>query len=171
MSATGRSWSYTPTSRVSYVRRRNEKRRRSADDARRRGRHRGGMTSNPTAVTVDGLTKRYGARVAVDALTVEIPTGVVAGFIGPNGAGKTTPMAMLLGLVRPSAGTGTVLGHPLARSAPYLGRVVALVEGPAFWPGLTGAENLRLLARLGAHDPTRIGPVLDLVGLGARGGD
>jgi ABC-2 type transport system ATP-binding protein len=61
---------------------------------------------------VDGLTKRYGGRVAVDRLTLDIPRGVVAGFIGPNGAGKTTTMAMLLGLVAPTAGTGAV-----ARSA------------------------------------------------------
>jgi ABC-2 type transport system ATP-binding protein len=129
------------------------------------------MTSTAPAVSVNGLTKRYGSRAAVDDLTVDIPTGVVAGFIGPNGAGKTTTMAMLLGLVRPSAGTGTVLGEPLQRPDAYLGRVGALVEGPAFWPGLTGIENLRLLSRLGGHDEARIAPVLELVGLGPRGGD
>ena len=95
----------------------------------------------------------------------------MAGFIGPNGAGKTTTMAMLLGLVRPSSGTGTVLGEPLRRPDAYLGRVGALVEGPALWPGLTGTENLRVLARLGGHDSGRIAPVLELVGLGPRGGD
>jgi ABC-2 type transport system ATP-binding protein len=129
------------------------------------------MTSTSSAVSVSGLTKRYGSRAAVDDLTVDIPTGVVAGFIGPNGAGKTTTMAMLLGLVRPSSGTGTVLGEPLRRPEAYLGRVGALVEGPAFWPGLTGKENLRVLARLGGHDPGRIAPVLELVGLASRGGD
>ncbi|MDQ1534814.1 MAG: type transport system ATP-binding protein, partial [Actinomycetota bacterium] len=129
------------------------------------------MTSTAPAVSVTRLTKRYGSRAAVDDLTVDIPTGVVAGFIGPNGAGKTTTMAMLLGLVRPSSGTGTILGEPLNRPEAYLGRVGALVEGPAFWTGLTGTENLRVLARLGGHDAGRIAPVLELVGLGSRGGD
>jgi len=125
----------------------------------------------PPAVTVEGLTKCYGARVAVDRLSLEIPTGVVAGFIGPNGAGKTTTMAMLLGLVKPTAGTGTVLGHPLDDPGAYLGRVGALVEGPAFWPALTGTENLRVVATLAGHDVGRIPEVLDLVRLGARSGD
>jgi len=129
------------------------------------------MTTTPPAVSVDGLTKRYGDRVAVDGLTVDIPAGVVAGFIGPNGAGKTTTMAMLLGLVRPTAGSGTVLGEPLDRPDRYLNRVGALVEGPALWPALTGVENLRVLARLGGHDPARIPAMLDLVGLTDRQGD
>ncbi len=120
------------------------------------------------AVSVDGLTKRYGPRLAVDHLTFTIPPGVVAGFIGPNGAGKTTTMAMLLGLVRPTAGTGTVLGHPLDRPDRYLGRVGALVEGPALWPALTAVQNLRVLARLGGHDASRIPAVLDMVGLADR---
>jgi ABC-2 type transport system ATP-binding protein len=65
------------------------------------------------AISVQGLSERFGDRVAVDGLTLDVPRGVVAGFIGPNGAGKTTTMAMLLGLVAPTAGTGTVLGQPL----------------------------------------------------------
>ena len=69
-------------------------------------RHRGGMRNHQPAVRVDRLTKRYGDRSAVDELTFELPRGVVAGFIGPNGAGKTTTMAMLLGLVAPTTGTG-----------------------------------------------------------------
>src|SRR5882757_1634731 len=87
------------------------------------------MTSTASAVSVTGLTKRYGSRAAVDDLTVDIPTGVVAGFIGPNGAGKTTTMAMLLGLVRPTSGGGTVLGQPLAHPQRYLGRVDAPTNG------------------------------------------
>jgi ABC-2 type transport system ATP-binding protein len=96
---------------------------------------------------------------------------VVAGFIGPNGAGKTTTMAMLLGLVRPSAGTATVLGASIEEPARYLHRVGALIEAPSFWPGLTGVENLRALAILGGHDETRIPEVLTLVGLDTRGSD
>jgi len=122
-------------------------------------------------VALDGLTKRYGPRLAVDRLTLEIPTGVVAGFVGPNGAGKTTTMAMLLGLVAPTGGTGTVLGHPLDRPRDYLGRVGALIEGPAFYPGLTGAENLAVLATLGGHDRSGIPAVLERVGLDRRGDD
>ena len=68
------------------------------------------ITTNAPALTVSGLTKRYGDRAAVDHLDLQIPRGVVAGFIGPNGAGKTTTMAMLVGLARPSGGDGTVLG-------------------------------------------------------------
>ena len=128
------------------------------------------MTSTPV-LSVEGLTKHYGRRPAVDGLTVELPRGVVAGFIGPNGAGKTTTMAMLLGLVRPTSGGGTVLGEPLDRPDRYLGRVGALVEGPALWPALTGVENLRVLARLGGNDVRRIPAVLDLVGLTDRAGD
>ena len=125
----------------------------------------------PPALTTNGLTKRYGDRLAVDRLDLEVPAGVVGGFIGPNGAGKTTTMAMLLGLVAPTSGTGTVLGASLDEPASYLGRVGALIETPAFWPGLSGVENLRVLARLGGHDSTAIPDVLALVGLGDRGGD
>ena len=129
------------------------------------------MVQTPPAVSVHGLTKRYGNRVAVDGLTVDIPPGVVAGFIGPNGAGKTTTMSMLLGLVRPTSGTATILGEPLDRPERYLTRVGALVEQPAFWPALTAMENLRVVARLGGHDSTRIPALLDLVGLADRRND
>ncbi len=80
-------------------------------------------------------------------------------------------MAMLLGLVRPSSGTGEVLGVPLDQPARYLPRVGALIEGPAFYPGLSGAENLRVLAAMGGKDPSAIPELLDLVGLGDRGDD
>jgi ABC-2 type transport system ATP-binding protein len=97
-------------------------------------------------LTTEGLTKRYGSRLVVDNLSLEVPAGAVAGFIGPNGAGKTTTMAMLLGLVAPTAGSAEVLGVSVDEPASYLGRVGALIETPAFWPGLTGVENLRALA-------------------------
>lgn len=123
------------------------------------------------AVEVNGLTKRFGSRTAVDGLSFALPTGVVAGFIGPNGAGKTTTMGMLLGLVAPTSGTGNVLGQPLSEPSTYLGRVGALIESPAFWPSLTGAENLQLLATLSGHDSGEIPGVLDLVGLAERASD
>jgi ABC-2 type transport system ATP-binding protein len=80
-------------------------------------------------------------------------------------------MAMLLGLVRPTAGTATVLGVSVDDPASYLGRVGAVIEAPAFWPGLTGIENLQGLATLGGHDDSRISELLTLVGLGKRGSD
>ena len=129
------------------------------------------MPHTGPALSLDGLTKRFGRRLAVDDLTTAIPRGVVAGFVGPNGAGKTTTLSMLLGLVRPTSGSATVLGEPLERPDRYLGRVGALIEGPALWPALTGVENLEVLCRLGGHDRTAIPAVLDLVGLSARSGD
>jgi ABC-2 type transport system ATP-binding protein len=125
----------------------------------------------PPAVSLQDLTKRYGARAAVERLTIDVPAGVVAGFVGPNGAGKTTTMAMLLGLVTPTSGTGTVLGGPLGEPASYLGRVGALIEGPAFYPGLSGAQNLAVLATAAGHDRVQIPRLLDLVGLAARADD
>jgi ABC-2 type transport system ATP-binding protein len=123
------------------------------------------------AIALRDVTKTYGKRTAVDRLSIEVPAGVVAGLIGPNGAGKTTAMAMMLGLVRPTSGGGTVLDAPLGRPDAYLHRVGALIEGPAFYPHLTGRENLKLLATLGRHDASRIPGLLALVGLGERGGD
>jgi ABC-2 type transport system ATP-binding protein len=127
------------------------------------------MTSS--ALSVEGLTKRYGDRVAVDGLDIELPSGVVAGFVGPNGAGKTTTMAMLLGLVRPTSGTGSVLGSSITHPAEYLPHVGAMIESPAFYPALSGAENLRMFATVAGHDTASIPALLDTVGLGDRGGD
>jgi ABC-2 type transport system ATP-binding protein len=125
----------------------------------------------PSAIVLTDVTKRYGRRTAVDRLTIDVPAGVVAGLIGPNGAGKTTAMAMLLGLVSPTSGSGSVLGGPLGRPESYLGEVGALIEGPAFYPHLTGRENLALLAALGRQDPAEIPGLLELVELGSRGDD
>jgi ABC-2 type transport system ATP-binding protein len=131
------------------------------------------MTTNTAhpAIRVEALTKRYGHRTAVDSLSFEVPRGVVAGFIGPNGAGKTTTLAMLLGLVSPTAGGGEVLGTDLGHPATFLPRVGALIETPALYPGLSGVENLRALAALGDHDRGRIPGVLEQVGLADRAGD
>jgi ABC-2 type transport system ATP-binding protein len=125
----------------------------------------------PLAVRTRGLTKRYGRHAAVDGLDLEIPAGVVAGFVGPNGAGKTTTLRMLLGLVRPTAGEGSVLGASLARPASYLRRVGALIESPAFYPGLSGSANLRVQATVGGLDSRQIPAVLERVDLADRGDD
>jgi ABC-2 type transport system ATP-binding protein len=134
--------------------------------------HGGGPAAPPDLVVqTSGLTKVYGGRTVVDHLDLALPAGVIAGFVGPNGAGKSTTLRMLLGLVRPSAGTGTVLGHPLDRPSDYLPRVGALIEAPAFYPGLSGLANLRVLATLGGIDRARIPEALDRVGLTARADD
>jgi ABC-2 type transport system ATP-binding protein len=129
------------------------------------------MTANTSAVSVHGLTKRYGDRTVVDGFDLELPQGVVAGFVGPNGAGKTTTMAMLLGLVSPNAGDGSVLGDPIDAPAAYLPRVGAMIESPAFYPALSGRQNLRMFATIGRHPAERIPALLDTVGLGERGDD
>ncbi len=128
----------------------------------------GALRTTDAAFELRGLTKRYGDRTVVDDLTVTIPKGVVVGFIGPNGAGKTTTMAMLLGLVRPTAGKGMVLGRPLDDPAAFLGEVGALIEAPAFYPALSGRRNLDVFATVGGHDRRQIPALLDLVGLTGR---
>ncbi len=128
--------------------------------------------AEPTlAIRTRGLTKAYGARNAVDGVSLEVPEGVVAGFVGPNGAGKTTTIRMLLALIRPSAGSAEVLGVPSSRPAEYLPRVGALIEGPAFYPGLSARRNLEILAALGGFDNRRVDELLEQVGLHGRGGD
>jgi ABC-2 type transport system ATP-binding protein len=127
-----------------------------------------GQEPDNYAVVTRGLTKRFGKRVAVDGLDLRIPAGAITGFVGPNGAGKTTTIRMLLGLIRPSAGVGRVLGHPLGHSKAYLPRVGALIEGPTFYPALSGRENLMVLARLGGLNKKRIDTVLERVGLASR---
>jgi len=123
------------------------------------------------AVHVSGLTKRFGTRVVVDHLDLALPAGSVSGFVGPNGAGKTTTIRMLLGLIEPTEGTGTLLGGDLADPPSYLHKVGALIESPAFYPQLSGKDNLLTLARLGRIDVSLIAAVLDRVGLLQRATD
>jgi ABC-2 type transport system ATP-binding protein len=123
-----------------------------------------------TVVATDRLTKRYGDRLAVDSVSLTVRRGEVYGFLGPNGAGKTTTLRMLLGLVRPSAGAATVLGAaPGSRTA--VAGTGALVEGPGFYPYLSGRENLRVLARYRRLPEAAVDAVLARVALTARGGD
>jgi ABC-type multidrug transport system ATPase subunit len=117
------------------------------------------------------LTKRYGgAIVAVDDLDLRVRRGEVYGFLGPNGAGKTTTLRMLLGLVRPTSGHATVLGAPPG-SPRGLARVGALVEAPAFYPFLSGRDNLRVLARHAGVNEDRVEAVLAEVRLSERADD
>jgi ABC-2 type transport system ATP-binding protein len=124
-----------------------------------------------SALSIRGLTKRYGDRTVVDSLDLELPPGVIAGFIGPNGAGKTTTMAMLLGLVGRTGGEGTVLGESIDRPDKYLERVGALIETPAFYPNISGVGNLRLFAKVGGHDNVDFDALIERVGLSGRGED
>lgn len=121
-----------------------------------------------TAISVTDLTKMYGERAALSHATFEVPLGTVCGFVGPNGSGKTTTMRMLLGLITPSGGTGEILGHSIKHPEKYLPRVGAMIEGPAFYPALSGRENLNYLATLGGFSTDRVQGLLEQVGLGDR---
>ena len=121
-----------------------------------------------TAISVTDLSKKYGDQVAVSHATFEVPLGTICGFVGPNGSGKTTTMRMLLGLITPTGGTGEILGESIKHPERYLPRVGAMIEGPAFYPALTGAENLKVLATLGGFPIERVQTLLEQVGLGDR---
>ncbi|HEX3753355.1 MAG TPA: ATP-binding cassette domain-containing protein [Streptosporangiaceae bacterium] len=123
------------------------------------------------AVSTAGLTKRFGNRTVVDGVNLAIPRGSVCGFVGPNGAGKTTTIRMLLGLIRPTSGKGSILGGSLTDPASYLHKVGALIEAPAFYPQLTGRENLKTLTRLGQIPSSAVEPALERTGMTARAKD
>jgi ABC-2 type transport system ATP-binding protein len=125
------------------------------------------MTS--TAISVRDLSKKYDNRLAVSHINFEVPLGTVCGFVGPNGSGKTTTMRMLLGLITPTTGEGHILGEPIDHPEKYLSRVGAMIEGPAFYPALSGHENLMVLAKLGGFPTERVQILLEKVGLGDRG--
>ncbi|MDP8940160.1 MAG: ABC transporter ATP-binding protein [Actinomycetota bacterium] len=125
----------------------------------------------PLLVESSGLTKRYGLKItAVDDLDLVVKRGEVYGFLGPNGAGKTTTLRMLLGLIKPSSGKVRVLGERPGSPA-SLSRVGALVESPAFYPYLSGRDNLRVMARYSGVSKTRVGEVLERVELSDRAKD
>ena len=129
------------------------------------------QTSSELSIETKGLTKRFGQQLAVNGVDLAVPKGAVFGFLGPNGSGKTTTIRLLLGLATASGGTMRVLGEEMPRKlADVLPRVGALVEGPAFYPFLSGAANLR---RMDAADPhglaatrrARVQSALERVGL------
>lgn len=131
-------------------------------------------TPGPAAelsIETKGLTKRFGQQLAVDDVDLAVPKGAVFGFLGPNGSGKTTTIRLLLGLAAATGGSMRVLGEEMPRKLhEVLPRVGALVEGPAFYPFLSGAANLR---RMDAADPygsastrhARVQSALERVGL------
>jgi ABC-2 type transport system ATP-binding protein len=123
-------------------------------------------------ILTQGLTKRFGERTAVDDLNLQVRPGEIFGFLGPNGAGKTTTIGMLLGLIRPTAGRATVLGYDIQQQpAQALRGVGAMIEAPAFYPYLSGRDNLRVLARAGGLDEACIAAALALVELSERARD
>lgn len=128
-------------------------------------------TSFSAAISVENLTKQYGDLSAVSSASFTIPQGTICGFVGPNGAGKTTTIRMLLGLIAPTSGNGSVLGHSISEPDSYLSSVGAMIEGPAFYPALSGVENLTVLAKLGGIETSVIPELIELVGLQGRGED
>jgi ABC-type multidrug transport system ATPase subunit len=129
---------------------------------------------NDFVVQTNDLTKRYGsgdsARLAVDHVSMTVRPGEVYGFLGPNGAGKTTTLRMMLGLIGPTSGSATVLGRP-AGDPDVTARVGALIEGPGFFPYLTGRDNLRTMARFRGLSDAVADAALERVDLADRGRD
>ena len=123
---------------------------------------------NDFVIRTDGLTKRYGEILAVDGLSMEVPRGRIFGLLGPNGSGKTTTMGMLLGLVKPTAGSFTLFGS----NSPHvesLRRLGAIVETPAFYPYLSGRDNLAYFQGIGGRsDAAELDDLLEKVGLADR---
>ena len=105
-----------------------------------------------TVVRTVALTKRYGDHIVVDAVAMTVRRGEIYGFLGPNGAGKTTTLRMLVGLIAPTSGTAAVLGRAPGEPG-ALRRIGVLIEGPGFYPYLSGRDNLRVLAR---YRPERV---------------
>jgi ABC-2 type transport system ATP-binding protein len=129
--------------------------------------------SNGLALATRELRKSYGSLVALAGLDLSVPSGAVYGFLGPNGAGKTTTMRLLTGLIHPDAGSIEVLGRPFGRGDRHrLFDVGALIESPAFYPFLSGRQNLTELAASGAPVGSgRVEELLELTGLRDRAND
>ncbi len=127
--------------------------------------------NNDYIIETRDLTKRFAdGTVGVDGLALSVRQGEVYGFLGPNGSGKTTTLRMLLGLAAPTAGSATVLGAAPGTTA-SLARIGAMIETPAFYPYLSGRDNLRVLAGHASVPPARIAAVLGEVDLASRAGD
>ena len=129
------------------------------------------MASTDNVVTTHNLTKRYNASItAVDNLDLEVHRGEVFGFLGPNGAGKTTTLRMLLGLIRPTSGSAIVAEHRPG-DPEGLRRIGSLIESPAFYPYLSGRENLKVMADYAGVPQIRVNAALEEVDLLDRAKD
>ena len=123
------------------------------------------VTAGGEAIRLEGLTKRFGGRAAVDGLDLSVQEGEVFGFLGPNGAGKTTTIRLLLGLLAADAGHAFVFGDRVPCPG-RLAEVGAIVEEPAFYPWLSGRRNLRVMLDTGAPAPPgAVDDALALTGL------
>ncbi len=129
--------------------------------------------TDASPIEARALVKRYGSLTAVDSVDLTVERGDVFGYLGPNGAGKTTSLRMLLGLIAPTSGSARLFGRdPHVDGARALDGVAGFVEGPRFYPYLSGLKNLRLLGDLdGGVERARIDEVLDTVELRDRAGD
>jgi ABC-2 type transport system ATP-binding protein len=116
-------------------------------------------------IEVEGLTKRYGDKLAVDGLSFTVQPGRVTGFLGPNGAGKSTTMRLILGLDAPTRGSATVNGKPYRRHVAPLHEVGALLEARSAHPGRSAYHHLLAIAQTGGIGRSRVDEVVDLVGL------
>jgi len=118
-------------------------------------------------LSLRGLTKHYGDLAAVAGIDLDVPPGTVLGLLGPNGSGKSTALNMIMGFVRPTAGSVSINGHDLRRSRQAaLASVGGLVEGSAFYPYLSGRRNLEMLAQLRGLPMRRVDEVIELVSMG-----
>ncbi|NEW27608.1 ABC transporter ATP-binding protein [Nocardia cyriacigeorgica] len=121
-------------------------------------------------VVTTKLTKRYGTHLAVDRVDMRVRPGEIYGFLGPNGAGKTTTLRMLVGLIAPSSGSATVLGQAPGDPT-VVRRVGVLIEGPGFYPYLSGRDNLLVMARYRGLGRAQVAEALQRVGLAGRADD
>ncbi|HST40690.1 MAG TPA: ATP-binding cassette domain-containing protein [Conexibacter sp.] len=122
------------------------------------------------AIDVQGLSKRFGDKLAVDDLSFSVEFGRIVGFLGPNGAGKTTTLRALLGLIAPTGGTATIVGQPFTSLSDPAGTVGAVLDGGMFHPGRSGRNHLRTLARASGVTDARVEELLELVQLKQDGG-
>jgi ABC-2 type transport system ATP-binding protein len=128
--------------------------------------------NEPEPLEVRGLVKRYGELTAVAGVDITVRAGDVYGYLGPNGAGKTTSLRMMLGLIRPTAGSVRLFGRDPQATVRALDGVAGFVEAPTFYPYLSGRRNLELLAAFdGDGAPERIDQSLEAVELSHRAGD
>ncbi|MDE7185714.1 MAG: ATP-binding cassette domain-containing protein [Lachnospiraceae bacterium] len=122
---------------------------------------------NTNIIETNGLTKGTGSQLRVNHIDLRVPEGCVYGFLGPNGAGKTTTLKLLLGLLRPTEGTITLLGQKMTdqNRLAILKHTGSLIESPSFYGHLTGLENLQIIAKLKRVPATEIAAVLQTVRL------
>ncbi len=129
-----------------------------------------GQAQGQVILEASSLTKRFKSMVAVDDLNLTVRTGEVLGFLGPNGAGKSTTVGMILGLIRPSSGTVRIAGQDLTSNSSLVSENIgAIIENPAFYPYMSGRDNLRAHAMaVGKIPESRIDSLLELVNLSER---